>query len=149
MCLCAGGMQGVKSLPSHPLTAKAKILNSVSVCGPWRSGVSAVSMTRLTHTNECSIQISIDKKKKKKKKTPLWLHILSFTPFINIHRIRQIYVSACVSALMYVCVRTLARGRTLPPSRSVTNYLIKFHCIKATFYEFSAVPGPLFARKWD
>lgn len=40
-----------------------------------------------------------------------------------------------VSALPYrrVSVYTPAHSRTLSPSRSVTNYLIKFHCIKATF----------------
>lgn len=141
VCLCARVYACMAPIKSVQMTMKAWTWNFVSIFVDLEDWVSATldstvrnshSMTRLstkitqiTHKNKCSTQVHLP---------PVWLNILSFTPIRNIHTMWQIYFP-CVSALLYMCVSvyTLAHSRTLPPSRSVTNYLIKFHCIKATF----------------
>ncbi len=67
-------------------------------------------------------------------RTPVYPNILFYANYKYSYNVKDsLFMSA--SALAYMCVSgyTLAGGRTLSPSRFVTNYLIKFHWIKATF----------------
>lgn len=79
-------------------------------------------VTQITHINQRSVSLHLGKKS----------CLTEYSRFHPCHKLiqRQVYsLPSCTCA----SVRILAHSRALSPSRSVTNYLIKFHCIKATF----------------
>lgn len=78
-------------------------------------------VTQITHINQCSVSLHSKKS-----------CLTEYACFHPCHKLiqRQVYsLPSCTCASVHI----LAHGRAFSPSRSVTNYLIKFHCIKATF----------------